>query len=82
MTRRGSTSGTTKFHASNANQRSDLSPKQRMRRDHRLRAIPGMTNQILESLSPRFTKMYSGAIHSTGLRRASPARPSCPVTAR
>jgi transposase len=36
-----------------------LSPEQRVRQDHPLRAIRRMTDQVLESLSPRFTKMYS-----------------------
>jgi transposase len=36
-----------------------LSPEQRVRQDHPLRAIRRMTDQILTTLSPRFTKMYS-----------------------
>jgi transposase len=36
-----------------------LSPEQRVRPDHPLRAIRRMTDQVLASLSPRFTKMYS-----------------------
>src|ERR1700730_17610657 len=36
-----------------------LSPEQRVRSDHPLRAIRRMTDQVLTSLSPRFTKMYS-----------------------
>src|SRR5258708_37970494 len=36
-----------------------LSPEQRVRQDHPLRAIRRMTDQVLEMLSPRFTKMYS-----------------------
>ncbi len=36
-----------------------LSPERRVRQDHPLRAIRRMTDQVLESLSPRFTKMYS-----------------------
>src|SRR5688572_20781765 len=36
-----------------------LSPEQRVRQDHPLRAIRRMTDEALASLSPRFTKMYS-----------------------
>jgi len=36
-----------------------LSPEQRVRQDHPLRAIRRMTDEILTALSPRFTKMYS-----------------------
>src|SRR5436853_3447065 len=36
-----------------------LSPEQRVRQDHPLRAIRRMTDAVLASLSPRFTKMYS-----------------------
>jgi transposase len=36
-----------------------LSPEQRVRPDHPLRAIRRMTDEVLASLSPRFTKMYS-----------------------
>jgi transposase len=36
-----------------------LSPEQRVRQDHPLRAIRRMTDEVLASLSPRFTKMYS-----------------------
>src|SRR5436853_2871289 len=36
-----------------------LSPEQRVRADHPLRAIRTMTDQVLRELSPRFTKMYS-----------------------
>jgi transposase len=36
-----------------------LSPEQRVRQDHPLRAIRRMTDEILAALSPRFTKMYS-----------------------
>src|SRR5678815_6127879 len=36
-----------------------LSPEQRVRADHPLRAIRRMTDQIFATLSPRFTKMYS-----------------------
>ena len=36
-----------------------LSPEQRVRPDHPLRAIRRMTDQVLATLSPRFTKMYS-----------------------
>jgi transposase len=36
-----------------------LSPEQRVRQDHPLRAIRRMTDEVLRSLSPRFTKMYS-----------------------
>ena len=36
-----------------------LSPEQRVRQDHPLRAIRRMTDPVLASLSPRFTKMYS-----------------------
>ena len=36
-----------------------LSPEQRVRQDHPLRAIRQMTDDVLRSLSPRFTKMYS-----------------------
>ena len=36
-----------------------LSPEQRVRPDHPLRAIRRMTDQVFASLSPRFTKMYS-----------------------
>jgi transposase len=36
-----------------------LSPEQRVRHDHPLRAIRQMTDDVLRSLSPRFTKMYS-----------------------
>ena len=36
-----------------------LSPEQRVRQDHPLRAIRRMTDEILTSLSPRFSKMYS-----------------------
>src|SRR5438876_381775 len=35
------------------------SPEQRVRQDHPLRAIRRMTDQVLASLSPRFSKMYS-----------------------
>jgi transposase len=36
-----------------------LSPEQRVRQDHPLRAIRRMTDEVLERLSSRFTKMYS-----------------------
>lgn len=36
-----------------------LSPEQRVRPDHPLRAIRRLTDAVLTSLSPRFTKMYS-----------------------
>lgn len=36
-----------------------LSPEQRVRHDHPLRAIRRLTDEVLASLSPRFTKMYS-----------------------
>ena len=36
-----------------------LSPEQRGRPDHPLRAIRRLTDEVLASLSPRFTKMYS-----------------------
>ena len=36
-----------------------LSPEQRVRADHPVRAIRGMTDDVLASLSARFTKMYS-----------------------
>jgi transposase len=36
-----------------------LSPEQRVRPDHPLRAIRRMTDDVRRSLSPRFTKMYS-----------------------
>jgi transposase len=36
-----------------------LSPEQRVRQDHPLRAIRRMTDQVLAALSPRFAKMYS-----------------------
>src|SRR5438874_12584533 len=36
-----------------------LSPEQRVRADHPLRAVRRMTDQVFASLSPRFTHMYS-----------------------
>jgi len=36
-----------------------LSPEQRVRGDHPLRAIRAMTDRVFAELSPRFTKMYS-----------------------
>jgi len=36
-----------------------LSPERRVRQDHPLRAIRRMTDEMLTSLSPRFSKMYS-----------------------
>src|SRR3982075_2138846 len=36
-----------------------LSPEQRVRADHPLRAIRAMTDRVCAELSPRFTKMYS-----------------------
>jgi transposase len=36
-----------------------LSPEQRVRTDHPLRAIRAMTDRVFAELSPRFTKMYS-----------------------
>ena len=36
-----------------------LSPEQRVRPDHPLRAIRRMTDQVFATLSPQFTKMYS-----------------------
>jgi transposase len=36
-----------------------LSPEQRVRADHPLRAIRAMTDRVFATLSPRFTKMYS-----------------------
>ena len=36
-----------------------LSPEQRVRPDHPLRAIRRMTDQVFAALSPQFTKMYS-----------------------
>ena len=36
-----------------------LSPEERVRQDHPLRAIRRMTDDVLRVLSPRFTKMYS-----------------------
>jgi hypothetical protein len=34
-----------------------LSPEQRVRQDHPLRAIRRMTDEVFAELSPRFTKM-------------------------
>ena len=36
-----------------------VSPEQRVRTDHPLRAIRTMTDRVLAELSPRFAKMYS-----------------------
>jgi len=36
-----------------------LSPEQRVRADHPLRAIRAVTDRVFKELSPRFTKMYS-----------------------
>jgi transposase len=36
-----------------------LSPEQRVRADHPLRAIRAMTDRVFAELSPRFTRMYS-----------------------
>src|SRR5829696_5483666 len=36
-----------------------LSPEQRVRADHPLRAVRRMTDQVFAALSPRFTQMYS-----------------------
>jgi hypothetical protein len=36
-----------------------VSPEQRVREDHPLRAIRVMTNRVFAELSPRFTQMYS-----------------------
>jgi hypothetical protein len=36
-----------------------VSPEQRVRADHPLRAIRVMTDRVFAELSPRFTKMYS-----------------------
>ena len=36
-----------------------ISPEQRVRADHPLRAIRTMTDRVFAELSPRFTKMYS-----------------------
>src|SRR5258706_15642539 len=36
-----------------------LSPEQRVRPDHPLRAIRRMTDEVFAALSPRFTQMYS-----------------------
>jgi transposase len=36
-----------------------LSPEQRVRADHPLRAIRRMTDEVFSALSPRFSKMYS-----------------------
>src|SRR3979411_215175 len=36
-----------------------VSPEERVRPDHPLRAIRRMTDQVLRELSPRFTRMYS-----------------------
>jgi transposase len=36
-----------------------LSPEERVRADHPLRAIRRLTDEVLTTLSPRFTKMYS-----------------------
>src|SRR3979409_2081667 len=36
-----------------------LSPEQRVRADHPLRAIRAMTDGVFSELSPRFTRMYS-----------------------
>ena len=36
-----------------------LSPEQRVRADHPLRAIRRMTDEVFAALSPRFAKMYS-----------------------
>src|SRR6202171_3459604 len=36
-----------------------LSPEQRVRADHPLRAIRAMTDRVFAELSPRFTKMYA-----------------------
>jgi transposase len=64
----------TYYHAPNSSEGSDqmrgpddqtngmfsyLSPEQRVRQDHPLRAIRRLTDEVLASLSPRFTKMYS-----------------------
>jgi transposase len=62
------------YHALDSSERSDemrgpdeqtkdlfsyLSPEQRVRPDHPLRAIRQMTDAVFTTLSPRFTKMYS-----------------------
>ena len=36
-----------------------LSPEQRVRKDHPLRAIRAMVDEVLRSLSPQFNRMYA-----------------------
>jgi transposase len=36
-----------------------ISPEQRVRKDHPLRAIRAMVDEVLTELSPEFTKMYA-----------------------
>ena len=36
-----------------------ISPEQRVRKDHPLRPIRAMVDQVLKELSPRFDKMYA-----------------------
>jgi hypothetical protein len=46
-----------------------LSPEQRVRKDHPLRAVQTTVDEVLRSLSPRFNRMYAREGHR--LRRRS-----------
>ena len=59
-----------------------LSPEQRVRQDHPLRAIRAMTDAVFASLSKRFTKMYAAYATSAivvTVRRSGSRGPGCLV---
>jgi hypothetical protein len=62
-----------------------LSPEQRVRPDHPLRAIRTMTDRVLRDLSPRFARMYSDigrpSIPPEQLLRGCCSRASTPCAA-
>jgi hypothetical protein len=53
-----------------------LSPEQRVRKDHPLRAVRAMTDEILERMSPLFDAMYAFEnSHGRGCYRGREASP-------
>jgi hypothetical protein len=54
-----------------------LSPEMRMHKDHPLRAIRAMVDDVLRALSPQFDRMYATAKTSHRLRRRSCCGRNC-----
>jgi len=54
-----------------------LSPEQRVRKDHPLRAVRVMVGEILRALSPEFDRMYAREGRPSRLRQRNYSGRSC-----